>query len=284
MKSSTGRSARKAGRTSNPKHKAPAARPKTTIHPTAIISPGARIAPGCEIGPYCVIGEHVVLGERCRLHAHVVLGGHTSLGCDNEVFPFACIGLKTQDLKWKGALTRVVIGDRNTFREYVSVHSATSEGDATVIGSDNTILAYCHIAHDCKLGSHIVMSNVGTLAGHVTVDDYAIIGGLVGVHQFCRVGRMSIIGGCSKVVQDVPPYMLVDGNPAETRTVNKVGLERNGVSERAQDALRRAYRILFREGLTVANALARIEAELPALPEIRQLVQFVRTSERGISK
>jgi UDP-N-acetylglucosamine acyltransferase len=213
-----------------------------------------------------------------------VIDGHTSLGQANEIFPFASIGFKTQDLKWKGGVSRVVIGDRNVFRESVTVHSATCDGDATVIGSDNTILAYCHIAHDCKLGSHIVMSNVGTLAGHVTVDDHAVVGGLAAVHQFCRVGRMSIIGGCSKVVQDVPPYMLVDGNPAETRTVNKVGLERNGVSEKTQDSLRRAYKILFREGLTVANAVARIEAELPSLPEIRQLMEFVRTSERGICK
>jgi UDP-N-acetylglucosamine acyltransferase len=164
------------------------------------------------------------------------------------------------------------------------VHSATNDGDATIIGSNNHILAYCHIAHDCRLGDHIVMSNVGTLAGHVTVEDYAVVGGLAAVHQFCRVGRLSLVGGCSKVVQDVPPCMLVDGNPAETRTINKVGLERNGVSEEAQAALRQAYKIVFREGLTVANALARIEVELPALPEIKHLVQFVRTSERGICK
>jgi UDP-N-acetylglucosamine acyltransferase len=256
----------------------------TEIHPAAIVHPRAQIGGGCVIGPFCVIGEHVTLGARCRLHSHVVIDGHTTLGTGNEVFPFASLGHKTQDLKWKGGITRTVIGDHNTFRESVTVHSATSDGNATVVGSHNTILAYAHIAHDVRLGNHVVMSNVGTLAGHVIVEDYAIVGGLVAVHQFCRIGRMSIIGGCSKVVQDVPPFMLADGNPAQTRTINKVGLERNGVSEEAQAALKQAYKILFREGLTITNALTRIEAELPMLPEVQHLVQFARTSERGLSK
>ncbi len=254
------------------------------IHSTAVIHPKAHVASGCEIGPYCVIGEHVALGEGCKLHSHVVIDGHTTVGKRNEIFPFASIGLKSQDLKWKGGVTRTVIGDDNTFREYVTIHSATSDGDATTVGSHNHILAYCHIAHDCRVGSHIIMSNVGTLAGHVTVEDHAIVGGLAAVHQFCRIGTMAIIGGCSKVVQDVPPFMLADGNPAETRTVNKVGLERNGVSEDAQTALRSAYKIHFREGLTISNALAKIEADLPLLPEVKHLVQFARSSERGISK
>jgi UDP-N-acetylglucosamine acyltransferase len=254
------------------------------IHPTAVIHAKAHIGANCQIGPYCVIGEHVILGDDCQLHSHVVIDGHTTLGQRNEIFPFASIGLKTQDLKWKGGVTRTQIGDDNTFREYVTIHSATSDGETTIVGSHNHILAYCHLAHNVVLGNHVIMSNVATLAGHVTVEDHAVIGGLGAVHQFCRVGKMSIIGGCSKVVQDVPPYMLVDGNPAETRTVNKVGLERNGVSEEAQAALRQAYKILFREGLTISNALARIEAELPKLPEILHLTQFARTSSRGISK
>jgi UDP-N-acetylglucosamine acyltransferase len=242
------------------------------------------VGDGCEIGPYCVIGEHVELGAGCKLHSHVVIDGHTKLGARNEIFPFASIGLKTQDLKWKGGVTRTEIGDGNTFREYVTIHSATSDGDATTVGSNNHILAYCHVAHDCRLGSNIVMSNVGTLAGHVTVEDHAIVGGLAAVHQFCRIGKMAIIGGCSKVVQDVPPFMLADGNPAETRTINKVGLERNGVSEEAIGALKSAYKILFREGLTIPNALVKIEKELAPLPEVLHLVQFVKSSERGISK
>ncbi|HWW01367.1 MAG TPA: acyl-ACP--UDP-N-acetylglucosamine O-acyltransferase [Candidatus Acidoferrum sp.] len=254
------------------------------IHPTAVVHQKAEIGPDCAIGPYCVIGEHVVLGARCRLHSHVVLDGHTRLGEGNNIFPFASIGLQTQDLKWKGGLTRTEIGNNNTFRECVTIHSATGDGETTVVGSDNHILAYSHIAHNVTMGSGVIMSNVATLAGHVRVEDYAVVGGLAAIHQFCRIGKMSIIGGCSKVVQDVPPFMLADGNPAETRTVNKVGLERNGVPEAAQAALRQAYKILFREGLTIPNALARIEQDLPQLPEIQHLVEFVRTSERGISK
>jgi UDP-N-acetylglucosamine acyltransferase len=256
----------------------------TDIHQTAVIHPRAEIGVGCEIGPYCVIGEHVVLGDGCKLHSHVVIDGHTTLGEENEIFPFASIGMKTQDLKWQGGSSRVQIGDRNTFRESVTINCATNDGDVTVIGSDNHILAYAHIAHDVQLGNHIIISNVGTLAGHVIVEDHAVIGGLAAIHQFCRVGRMSMIGGCSKVVQDVPPFMIVDGNPGVTRAVNRVGLERNGVSEEAQAALKQAFKLLFREGLTLQNASARIEAELPGLPELSHLVQFARTSERGLCK
>jgi UDP-N-acetylglucosamine acyltransferase len=253
------------------------------IHPTAVIYPGAQIAGDCEIGPYCVIGEHVVLGPGCVLFSHVVVGGHTRLGSNNQVYPFSSIGLKTQDLKWKGGLTRTEIGDHNTIREHVTIHSATSDGEATVIGSHNTILAGSHVGHNVLLKNHIIVSSAA-LAGHVLVEDHAVVGGLAAVHQFCRIGKMSIIGGCTKVVQDVPPYMLVDGNPAETRTINKVGMDRQGVSDQAQQALRHACKILFREGLTIPNALARIEKDLPALAEIQHLVQFVRTSERGITK
>lgn len=254
------------------------------VHPTAVVHPRAELGEGSEVGPYCVIGEHVRLGRGCKLHSHIVIDGHTTLGEGNEIFPFASIGLKTQDLKWKGGLTRTVIGDHNTFREYVTIHSATSDGETTTVGSRNHILAYCHLAHNVTLGNHVIMSNVATLAGHVTVGDHAVIGGLAAVHQFCRIGKMAIIGGCSKVVQDVPPFMLADGNPAETRTINKVGLERNGVSEDAQSALKQAYKILFRDGLTLTNGLARIEAELPRGPEILHLVEFIRSTERGISK
>jgi UDP-N-acetylglucosamine acyltransferase len=256
----------------------------TSIHPTAVVHPQARIGAHGQIGPYCVIGEHVVLGDGCKLHSHVVLDGHTTLGQENEIFPFASIGLQSQDLKWKGGLTRTQIGDHNTFREGVTVHSATGDGEVTVVGSHNHILAYCHLAHNVVLGNHIIMSNYAGLAGHVLVEDHAVLGGYVAVHQFCRVGKMSMIGGCSAVRQDVAPFMLVDGSPGETRTVNKVGLERNGVSEEAQAALKQAYRILFREGLTIPNALNRIEAELPPLPEIQHLIQFARSSERGLSK
>jgi len=253
------------------------------IHPTAIIHPGAQIGADCEIGPYCVIGQHVVLGDRCRLLSHVVIDGHTRLGQDNQIFPFASIGLKTQDLKWKGGITRTEIGDHNTIRECVTIHSATGDGEATTIGSHNNILASSHIGHNVLIGSRVIVS-MAALAGHVIVEDYALVGGLAAVHQFCRIGTMALIAGCAKVVQDVMPYMIVDGNPAEARAINKVGLERNGVSEEALSALRHAYKILIRDGLTTPNALARIEAELPPVPEIKHLVQFVRTSERGVTK
>jgi len=254
------------------------------IHPTAIIHPQAQIGSGCEIGPYCVIGEHVTLGDNCKLHSHVVVDGHTKLGRGNEIFPFAALGMKTQDLKFKGGSPRLDVGDQNVFREGVTVHCATNDHEATVIGSHNLFIIQAHVAHDCILGSHIIMSGYAGLAGHCVVEDHAILGGYVAVHQFCRIGKFAMIGGCSKIVQDVPPFVIVDGNPGETRAINKIGLQRHGVSEEAQNALKKAYKILFREELSHPNALAKIEAELPALPEVSHIVQFVRASERGICK
>lgn len=254
------------------------------IHPTAVIDPAARLGEGCQVGPYCVIGPNVVLGDGCILHSHVVIDGHTELGSHNEIFPFASIGLKTQDLKWKGGITWTRVGSHNTFREHVTIHSATGDGESTVVGSHNHILAYCHIAHNVTLGNHVIMSNVATLAGHVTVEDRAVIGGLAAIHQFCRIGGMSIIGGCSKVVQDIPPYMIGDGNPAATRGLNKVGLERNGVSEASQRALKQAYKTLFRESLNTNVALERIEGEMEKSPELAHLIAFVRGSSRGIAR
>lgn len=253
------------------------------IHPTALIDPRAEIGPDCEIGPYCVIGADVVLGARCRLVSHVVMEGPTRIGEGNQFYPFASVGLRTQDLKYKGGVTRLEIGDHNTIRECVTIHRATGDGETTVIGSHNNILAGSHIGHNVVMGNHIIVS-MAALAGHVIVEDRALVGGLSAVHQFCRVGTLAMVAGCAKIVQDVPPYMIVDGNPAETRTINKVGLERNGVSEEAQTALRQAYKILFREGLTIPNALAQVESTLPALPEIQHLVRFFRTSERGVTK
>lgn len=257
---------------------------QTFIHPTAIVHPKAKIGRGCYIGPYCVIGPDVELGDGCKLHSHIVIDGVTKVGKHNEIYPFASIGLKTQDLKWKGGITRTEIGDFNTFREYVTIHSATGDGEVTQVGSYNHILAYSHIAHNVIVGNHVIMSNAATLGGHVIVEDYAVIGGLAAVHQFCRIGRMAIVGGCSKVVQDVPPYMMADGNPASVRTINKVGMERNGVAKEVQDALRKAYKIIFREGLAVDNALERIEKELPSYEELIHLVTFIRNSQRGICR
>jgi UDP-N-acetylglucosamine acyltransferase len=255
-----------------------------SIHPTALIHKRATVAENCEIGPYCIIGEHVTLGPGCCLHSHVVIDGHTEIGRSNTFYPFGSIGLRTQDLKWKGGTAWTRIGDRNIFREYVTVNSATGDGDATIIGDDNNFLAYTHVAHDCQLGNHIVMSNVATLAGHVVVEDCAIIGGLAAVHQFCRIGTISIIGGCSKVVQDVPPYMMADGNPAATRAPNKEGLRRNDVPEETQAGLKQTFRILFRENLTMDNAIDKVRAEIAPSPELNHLLNFIQSSERGIAK
>lgn len=253
------------------------------IHPTAAIHPKAQIGNDCEIGPFCVIGEHVELGRGCRLHSHVVIDGHTRLGDDNEIFPFTSIGLRTQDLKWEGGTTRTELGDRNIIRESVTINSATSDGGCTSVGSDNHLLAYVHVAHDVTMGNHIIMSNVGTLAGHVTVEDYVIVSGLAAVHQFCQVGQYSIIGGCSKVVQDVPPYMMVDGNPARTRTINKVGLERKGFSSEQLTQIRQAYKILYRRNLNTDSAVEQLRNELGDSAEVAHLIQFIERSKRGLA-
>ena len=253
------------------------------IHPTAIIHKDAQIGVGCEIGPFCTIGEHVILGDRCKLHSHVVIGGHTLLGSENEIYPFVSLGLKTQDLKWKGGITRTEIGDNNTFRECVTIHSATGDGESTVIGSHNNILASSHIAHNVNIGNRVIIS-MAAIAGHVIVEDSALVGGLAAVHQFCRIGKMAIVGGCTRIAQDVAPFMLVSGDPAETITVNKVGLERNGVSDVAQSAIRQAFKIIFREGLGLTNALTKVEQEVPLLPEVQHLLHFCRSTERGITK
>lgn len=256
----------------------------SSIHPTALVSPGAEIGDGCVIGPYCVIGEQVRLGPGCRLHSHVVLEGHTTLGAGNEIYPFACLGGRSQDLKWRGGITRVEIGDNNTIREYVTVHAATADGGATVVGSHNSLLAYTHVAHDCRLGNHIIMSNLAQMAGHVTVEDHAILAGMSAIHQFCRIGRLAMVAACTPVRQDVAPFMLVSGDPAVTVKANTVGLERAGMAPEVIRSLGQAHRIVYRDGLAMPNALARIEAELPASDELRHFTDFIRHSERGITK
>lgn len=256
----------------------------SSIHPTAVIHSGAEIGENCRIGPYCVIGPEVRLGKDCRLHSHVVIDGLTSLGQGNEIFPFVSIGLRTQDLKWRGGKTWTRIGDHNTIRESVTIHSATGDGEATSIGSGNHIMAYCHVAHNSELGDRIIMSSYAAVAGHVMVEDDVVISAMAGIHQFCRLGKLAFIGACSKVVQDVPPFMMVDGHPAMTRTINKIGLERKGISEETQAQLRRAYKILYRDNLNVANALDEIASELPPSPEIEDLLVFIRRSERGICR
>jgi UDP-N-acetylglucosamine acyltransferase len=257
----------------------------TTIHPTAVVDPKAEIGADCVVGPYCVIGPNVRLGDGCWLHSHVVIDGLTTIGKGNRFFPHACIGLQTQDLKWRpGNKCYLEIGDDNTFRESVTVHTATGDGLKTVVGSHNNFLAYSHVAHDCLIGHHVIFSNCGTIAGHVTVEDYAIVGGLAAVHQFCRVGTMAIIGGCAKVVQDIPPFMMADGNPAQVRAVNKVGMDRHGISAEVHERVRQAFKLLFRSELTVANAVAKIKQDIPPSPELDHLVAFVEKSQRGISR
>lgn len=258
--------------------------PEAEIHSTAIIHPSATIASGVRIGPYCVVGENSSIGSGTELKQHVSIGENTEIGSDNIFYPYACVGQRTQDLKYTAEPTGLKIGDGNTFREFCTVHRATNPGDFTVIGNHGNYLAYCHIAHDCIVGDHVIFSNNGTLAGHVKVDDYAIIGGLTAVHQFCRIGAHVITGGCSKIVQDIPPFMIADGNPAVVRGINKIGLQRRGFSEHDLKALRECYKAIYMRKLNVQQAMETIEsnASLIANDHVAHLVDFIKTSERGI--
>jgi UDP-N-acetylglucosamine acyltransferase len=252
------------------------------IHPTAIVDAAAEIASGARIGPYCVVGPDVVIGEDTELQHHVTVMGPTKVGRGNFFFAYTSIGQKTQDLKYAGEPTHLEIGDGNTFREFCTVNRGTLPGTKTIVGSGGNFLAYSHIAHDCVVGDNVIFSNNGTLAGHVQVGDHAVIGGLTAIHQFCRVGRHAITGGCSKIVQDVPPFFIADGNPAEVRGVNQVGLERAGFSADTLRALKEAYRILYRGKLNVKQSVEAIRKELPDLPEVSELCDFIGSSERGI--
>jgi UDP-N-acetylglucosamine acyltransferase len=252
------------------------------IHPTAIVDAGAHIAEDAEIGPYCVIGPDVVIGAGSVLANHVTVAGPARIGRANRFFSFSSIGQRTQDLKYSGEPTFLEIGDHNSFREFCTVNRGTMPDTKTVIGSHNNFLAYSHVAHDCTVGDYVVFSNNGTLAGHVIVEDHAVIGGLCGVHQFCRIGRHAILGGCTKIVQDVPPFMIADGNPAEIRGVNQIGLERRGFSSEEIRSLREAYRLLCRANLNVKQACETIRAELPSNDQISHLLAFIEASKRGI--
>lgn len=256
----------------------------TTIHPTAIIESGAQLGDGVDIGPYCFVGAGVTLGAGTRLHHHASVEGNTVLGERCEVFPYACIGGKTQDLKYKGGNPGVRIGDRNVFREYVTVHAATNDAEFTRVGSHNTILAYCHVAHDCQLGSHIIASNAVGLAGHVIVEDYVVFGANSGVHQFCRVGAHAMISAYAKVVQDVAPFFIADGQPAEIRAINKVGLERKGFTTQQMDRVKTLHRLLYRDGLNRSQALEKLAAHAEAeSEEFRHMLTFANSSERGLA-
>jgi UDP-N-acetylglucosamine acyltransferase len=252
------------------------------IHPTAIVGPGADIGAGTIVGPYCVIDANVVLGPNCWLQHHVTLQGPMRAGAENKFYAYCSIGQQTQDLKYAGEPTYLEIGDENTFREFVTVNRSTASNGKTVVGSRGNFLAYSHIGHDCAVGNEVVFSNNGTLAGHVQVDDNAVMGGLTAVHQFCRIGRFAITGGCSKIVQDVPPFMIVDGNPAEVRGVNLVGLERKNFPVDRVKLIKEAFRLIYRSKYNTAQALEAIRSELPQSDEIREIVEFIEKSKRGI--
>jgi UDP-N-acetylglucosamine acyltransferase len=254
------------------------------IHSSAIIGQGAELGADVEVGPYCVVGPQVKLGRGTRLHSHVVIDGRTTLGEQCNVFPFACIGTQTQDLKFKGGKTSVEIGDRTTLREYVTVNSGTNEGEVTRVGSDCHIMAYSHIAHACRVGNGVIMANGSSLAGEVIVEDQVGIGGMTGVHQFVRIGRLCFVGGMSRITKDCPPFMLVEGNPPEVRGVNSVGMERRGIGPEGLRTIKQAHQILYRQELSTRQAVDKIKAELPGSPEIEQLLTFIAQSERGILK
>jgi UDP-N-acetylglucosamine acyltransferase len=254
------------------------------IHPSAIVEPGAQLGADVEIGAYAYVGAGVTLGAGTRLHHHASVEGNTVLGAGCDVFPYACIGGKTQDLKFKGGNPGLRIGDRNVFREYVTIHTATFDGDFTRVGSDNVLLGACHVAHDCTVGDHIVMSNGVMLAGHVTVEDHVVIGGYGGIHQFCRLGSFAMLSATAKLVHDLPPFFIADGTPAEVRAINKVGLERNGFAAEQIDRVKQIYRILYREGLNRTQALEKLAAHADAgSAEFRRVLEFARKSERGLA-
>ena len=255
-----------------------------TIHPTAVVSAGAEIGDGAQIGPYCVIGANAKIGANCELKSHVVLDGHTSLGAGCVVYPFASIGGRTQDLKFKGGNPRVEIGERTTIREYATVNCATFDGGVTKVGNDCLLMTCSHVAHDCVVGNRVIMANSVALAGHITVEDQAIIGGLTGIHQFVRIGRLAMVGGLSRVVKDVPPFMLAEGNPLEMQMVNAVGMERAGIGEDSQAAMKLAFKIMYRQNLNTKQAMEKICAEVTRTPEIEHFIRFIETSERGITK
>ena len=255
------------------------------IHPTAIIAPDAQIEEGVEIGPYAVIGSDVQIGKNTVIGPHAVIEKYTQIGENCRIFQFCSIGADPQDLKFKGEKTRVIIGNNNIIREFVTIHrGTTADIGMTAIGNQNLIMAYCHIAHNCKLESNIVMSNGAQLAGHIHVEDFAIIGGMTGVHQFTRIGAHCFIGAMAGIPQDMPPYTLSSGNRVKLYGLNIIGLERRNFPEKSIKALKEAYRIIFRSTLLMEEALKKTEAEVEDCPEVRHLIDFIRKSERGVCR
>lgn len=257
------------------------------IHTTALVDPGAKIGANVEIGPYSIIGPHVEIGDNTVIGPHCVIRGHTRIGRDNRIFQFCSLGEVPQDKKYAGEPTRLEIGDRNTIREFCTFNLGTvQDRGVTSIGDDNWIMAYVHVAHDCRIGSHTIMANVTTLAGHVRVGDWAILGGLTGVHQFSRVGAHAMAGFASRIAQDVPPFVMVAGNPCEAHGFNQEGLKRRGFGPERILAVKQMYRALYRKGLTLEAARAEIEtlrAEHPeAEADIAMMLDFLASAGRGI--
>ena len=252
------------------------------IHPSTLVDPSAEIGAGTIIGPYCVIAPEVMLGENCWLQHHVTLCGPMRAGARNKFYAYCSIGQQTQDLKYQGEPTYLEIGDDNTFREFVTINRSTTGEGKTRVGSRGNFLAYSHIGHDCTVGDEVVFSNNGTLAGHVQVGNHAVMGGLTAVHQFCRIGRFAITGGCAKIVQDVPPFMIADGNPAEIRGVNLVGLERKGFTPESVKWIKEAFSLIYRSKYNTRQAVDTVRKKLPQTEEIMQIIEFIEQSERGI--
>jgi len=255
---------------------------KPEIHPTAVVHPDARIAHNVRIGPHAVVGPEVSIGPDCVIGSSVLIDGRTEIGRNNQIFHGAVIGTAPQDLKYQGEETFIEIGDDNTIREYVTIHLATGEGEKTRVGNGNMLMAYVHVAHNCHIQDHCILANAVNLAGHVEIDHWAILGGMTPVHQFVRVGQHSFIGGGSRVAQDVPPFIRVAGNPVEVAGINSVGLKRRGFDDETLFNLKRAYRLLYRTGLNVSQAMERITTDCKLDTHVENLMAFIRRSERGI--
>ena len=256
----------------------------TDIATTAVVDGKAELATDVTIGPYAIIGPNVRIGSGTTVGPHAVIDGYTEIGHDCRIFPHAAVGLEPQDLKYRGGRSWLRIGDRTVIREFATLNPATQEGEATVVGSDCLLMAYSHVAHNCRVEDHVILANAVNLAGHVTIGTYAVLGGVTPVHQFVRIGTHAIVGGGSRVPMDVAPYTLAAGNPLETHGLNVVGLTRRGFSEDSLNALKKAYRIFYRQNLSVEEAVARIRADVPSTPEIETFLSFVLTSERGLTR
>ncbi len=256
-----------------------------TVHPTAVVESGAELAEGVSVGAYTIVGPHVRVGEGTSIGSHAILEGWTEIGADCRIGPHVVIGAPPQDVKYRGEPTRVVIGDRSLVREFATIHRASTGGSGvTSVGPECFIMAYAHVAHDCQLGDRVIMANQASLAGHVEIGRCAVIGGITGVHQFVRIGEYAFLGACSAVLQDIPPYVKAYGNRAKPFGLNVVGLRRHGFSLEAIHTLKQAYRILFISGLNTSQALAQLEQEFGGSPEVQRFIDFIKRSQRGISK